>query len=221
DEGVLYRQLMPWATGRIARLCTDNAEPIGITIEAGDDAGAGYLTELGLVTKGEIRHHTYRWLEGEPMDRAPLPEGYRFVALEDDGRVTERWRLHKAVWEQATLDDRRYTQVRSAPYYRRDLDLCVETDAGELVAFALGWLDPEGGSCQFEPIGTHPDHRGKGIGKALVKEATHRVRELGADRCYINCSAKNEAGNALYAAAGYALVGRWQWWHYPAAGEST
>lgn len=214
-EAALYRELIEFGVSRLKVLAPDNTEPIGITIGWANQNEARYLTDLGMVTEGDIRHYTYRWLAGQPMDRSPLPEGFRFVTIEDDARIPKRIEVFLAVWPDSTIDLDRYRNLRSAPYYRTDFDLCVESPDGKLVAFALGWFDPVGKSCQFEPIGCHPDIRGKGIGRSLVQEATHRAIDLGCNRAYINCYAKNDAGNALYRSAGYDLVGRWQWWSFP------
>lgn len=214
-EQTLYRDLLAFTVPRFATLAPDRTEPIGITIEQGDVTAAGCLVDLGLVTEGVVRHHTYRWLEGEPIDRTPASAGYRFVTMEDDSHISERVDLHLAVWPEATIDTGRYRQLRSAPYYGPDLDLCLEASDGRLCAFLIAWFDPVGRSCQFEPIGVHPEYRGRGLGKALVQEAVQRVRAFGANRIYINCYAGNVAGNALYSASGFTLAGRWQWWHFP------
>ena len=213
----LYRHLFDVAQTGLRALTPGLTQSIGTTIATDDNVDITVLTAIGLQTAGDIRHHTFRALPGAPIAEPALPDGYRFVAIEDASRYEQRIALVKSVWPEHTLDQRRYHQLREAPFYRPDLDLCVQTDAGQLVAFALGWLDPENRTCQFEPIGTHPDHRGKGIGKALVQHASLLARSMGADRLYINCYAKNDAGNALYTAAGYDLVRRWQWWEFPAA----
>lgn len=214
-EADLVREAIPFAKSRLRMLEPDSSEPIGTTIGIDNARDAQILADIGMITDGDVRHHTYRWLAGQPIGRTPLPEGFNLAPVDSEARIAESVDLIHAVWPDLTLDVNRYHLLRSAPYYREDLDLRVLSPDGRQVAFVLGWFDPAGKSCQFEPVGCHPDFRGQGIARALVQDATHRAIELGCDRAYINCYAKNPAANALYVSAGYELVGRWQWWCLP------
>lgn len=213
----LYRHLFAFAEAGLRKITPDLTKPIGITIDSRNQTEGDLLTAIGLRTTGEIRHHTFRALPETRFPEPSLPSGYRFVAITDESQFEARIALAKEVWPENLLDQKRYRSVRTAPFYRSELDVCVQSEEGILVAFALGWFDPENRTCQFEPVGTRPDHRGKGIGKALVQHASLLARAAGAGRLYINCFATNDAGNALYASAGYDLVGRWQWWEFSSA----
>ncbi len=94
-----------------------------------------------------------------------------------------------------------YRNVQRAPLYRRDLDLVAQADDGELAAFCTLWFDDVTRSAAFEPVGTHPNHQRRGLGKALMTEGLRRVRDLGATLCTVG--SYSESAGALYAAIGF------------------
>ncbi|HYD63907.1 GNAT family N-acetyltransferase [Azospirillum sp.] len=57
-------------------------------------------------------------------------------------------------------------------------------------------------------IGVLPGARGGGFGRRLVDEATDGARRLGATALFLEVAEDNAAARALYAAAGFAPVGR-------------
>jgi ribosomal protein S18 acetylase RimI-like enzyme len=56
-------------------------------------------------------------------------------------------------------------------------------------------------------IAVHPDHQGRGLGKALMREAEKLIRETGGTRIYIDTSykAQYEDTRAFYLSLGYEL----------------
>jgi GNAT superfamily N-acetyltransferase len=61
-------------------------------------------------------------------------------------------------------------------------------------------------------LGTHPDHRGKGIGMALLE---HDLELIDADGAHAYLESSNPANNHRYAGAGFQAVGEFS---YPAGG---
>ncbi|MCF6157557.1 MAG: GNAT family N-acetyltransferase [wastewater metagenome] len=53
-------------------------------------------------------------------------------------------------------------------------------------------------------IAVHPDVRGKGIGKQMVRHIIHSLTELGARRIYLEVNAKNRGAIHLYHKLGFA-----------------
>ena len=63
--------------------------------------------------------------------------------------------------------------------YRRDLDVVAIAPDGSIAAFCTLWYDDVTRSGYFEPVGTTPEHRRRGLGKAVMVEAMRRVRRMG------------------------------------------
>lgn len=144
------------------------------------------------------------------MDQ-PIPdfkpaEGYTIRALGDvDEHPARSWVSWKAFHPDEPDEKYEgwdwYANVQRAPLYRRDLDLVAVAPNGEFAAFCTLWFDDVTRTAAFEPVGTHPDHQRKGLGKALMAEGLRRVRDLGATLCTVG--SYSEAAGALYASLGF------------------
>jgi len=94
-----------------------------------------------------------------------------------------------------------YRNVQRAPLYRRDLDLVAVAPGGDLAAFCTLLFDDVTRTAAFEPVGTHPAHQRRGLGKAIMAEGLRRVARLGATLSAVG--SYSEAAGALYASAGF------------------
>lgn len=56
-------------------------------------------------------------------------------------------------------------------------------------------------SVVFEPVGTHPDHQKRGLGKAVMAEGLRRAARLGATLATVG--SYSPAAHALYSAMGF------------------
>ena len=81
------------------------------------------------------------------------------------------------------------------------LDLVAVAPDGELAAFCTVWFDDVTRTAAFEPVGAHPAHRRKGLGKALLAEGLRRVERLGATLATVG--SYSETAGALYASVGF------------------
>ncbi len=122
----------------------------------------------------------------EPLPAPSVPRGYTLRPMHaDDEDLTRRSR---ASWRAFHADEPSenfepggwYANVQRAPLYRRDLDLVAEAPSGEIVAFATLWYDDVTRSGYFEPVGCVPEHRKRGLTKALLLEGMRRIRDMGA-----------------------------------------
>ncbi len=141
-----------------------------------------------------------------PIADVPLPEGYTIRPLDGIDELPARSWLSWKVFHPGEPDDRYggwewYRNVQRAPLYRRDLDLVSVAPDGELAAFCTLWLDDVTRTAAFEPVGTHPAHQRRGLGKAIMTEGLRRVQQLGATLATI--SSYSTPAGALYASVGF------------------
>lgn len=93
--------------------------------------------------------------------------------------------------------------LASASFYNPDLDLVVVDKQGKIVSFCTFRLDPLSRVTELEPMGTLPDYRSMGIGRALLCEGFRRLKTYNPSILYIGGAANNPAANRLYELTGF------------------
>ncbi|MEQ0558954.1 GNAT family N-acetyltransferase [Amycolatopsis sp. NEAU-NG30] len=117
-----------------------------------------------------------------------LPAGFRFRTAAEAGPEAAV-AAHVAAWAPVAYDARSYEGVRQTRAYRGDLHILVEAPDGTMASSAILWFDEVNRSVEFEPVGTHPDHRRRGLARATLLHGMHRAREAGATHATVACMA--------------------------------
>ena len=164
-------------------------------------------TELERVVRSNgykrLRHgSTYCVCETATAPEALLPDGYviKSVAEEDD---VDKRRIAKSIafgggyapsdWDPAAA----FREMQRAPDYRPELDLFVVAPNGDYASLCTIWLDEANRYGNFEPVGTHDEYQGRGLGRALLHEGLRRMAARGIDRSYM------DSGNPFYEKVGF------------------
>jgi len=143
-----------------------------------------------------------RWREiNSSIPDIPLCDGYSIKTVDTDENLLKRCNLSGQAFEYKPYPIDVYKNMQRAPLYRRDLDLISTDNKGNYAAFCTVWFDPEIRIGLFEPVGTHPDHRKKGLSKALICEGLKRLKELGAERALVG--SYDEPAHMLYNSCGF------------------
>ncbi len=148
----------------------------------------------------------YRFdLSGE-IPAPELPDGYR-VRHVREGELEERVATHRDAWVGSSWTLERYLDLRKSPAYDPELDLVVETPEGGFASCCICWADPGSGMGMFEPVGTRPSARGKGVTRAMIHEGFRRLRARGITVALEGTAGFNHPAQALYEGAGYIRTG--------------
>lgn len=91
----------------------------------------------------------------------------------------------------------------TSPGYDPQRELVAVAPDGSLAGFTVTWHDPISRTGLFEPVGTHRDHRRRGVARALVTEGMRRMKEAGLGHAYVVNAVANEPSAALYTACGF------------------
>ena len=92
----------------------------------------------------------------------------------------------------------------SAPGYDHELDVVAVTADGCFAAFAMCWLDATRQVGLFEPVGTDPAFRRRGLAKAVLYEGLHRLQQRGAKRATLSTGIDDSGPIQLYQSVGFA-----------------
>lgn len=123
--------------------------------------------------------------------KVELPEGFKIV----DGKEVSDYQKGFAhgrafgYYQNDIPDDddaeRSFQSLRRAPDYMPGLDLAVLDPDGEIASFAGFWYDDLNEIGIIEPVGTTPQYRKMGLGKAAIYEGINRIRAKGAKRVFV------------------------------------
>jgi hypothetical protein len=148
---------------------------------------------------------------------AVLPDGYRIRATVLPGDLERRVEVHRSAFAPSRMTVEKYARLPSMRHYDAAHDLVVEAPDGSFAAFTLVWWDPVARIGEFEPVGTHADHRRLGLAKAVNLAGLALLRDLGAVDALVFSACANAASEALYASAGFEAVTRHRAWMRPLA----
>lgn len=122
----------------------------------------------------------------------------RLMRLEDYSRVYQLWLSCKGMG----LNDLDDSPEGIERYLRRNPETCfVAQEDGRIVGVILSGHDGRRGFIHHTAV--HPDHRGKGIGTALVEEAMAALDRCGIHKAALVVFARNQAGNDFWERRGF------------------
>jgi ribosomal protein S18 acetylase RimI-like enzyme len=102
--------------------------------------------------------------------------------------------------------------MMSVPQYEPEMDLVAIAPNGELAAFCVcGFDDAEKQVGYTDPIGTHPDYRRIGLGKAIVSSGMQMLKTRNAKVVELGTSSDNLAMQGLAEALGFERVSERLW----------
>lgn len=154
----------------------------------------GYNLDL----KGPFSLHTVLDLESLPS--VNLPERFQSLSMADNVSPSDRARAHALAWSllpfsedghqidtpsKSSVTEELHRGVMMSWPYRPDLDRIILAPDGTPAACCICWYDQKNKVGELEPVGTHPEFRRLGLGRAVCLAALHKLKELGADQAIV------------------------------------
>ena len=177
------------------------------------------VLQSGLEEAGFIKQDWKEALYVKPFTKnkleVKLPQGYKIV----DGKETPDFYLsntHRYSFGYGGDNyacehgAKAFNELRKMRHYNPYLDLCILDKQSRPVAMAIIWCNKELNYCELEPLGVVWWERRKGLGTAILNEATNRVLEL-----YPDCKGMTGGNQDFYPNIGYEktsedLVYKWE-----------
>jgi GNAT superfamily N-acetyltransferase len=206
DGDGIHELVLGWALERAGDQLEANA------LES-DQASVRALEAAKLERAEVFLEHLAMPLTDAPEDLDVAP-GYTLRPVSGPADLTRRVEIHRTVWHPSRVTAMSYQRVMETWPYRRELDWVAEAPDGSFAAYACGWLDETNTAVELEPVGTHPDHRRAGLGRAVCLSAAGAARRMGASLAVVYCHPGGPA-QALYEAAGFRRVASCHYWRSP------
>ena len=205
----LLSEMLDIAEQKLFKAREDGKKELLAWVNAEDTVYKNILVQCGYVrSKFSSEHMRYRPFS-LPIPNAAPPDGYTVRALGEENELPARSWLSWKVFHPDEPDENYqgwewYRNVQRVPIYRRDLDILAVAPDGEFAAFCTVWFDDITRTAVFEPVGTHPSHQKRGLGKAVMSEGLRRAQNLGATLATV--SSYSKGAHALYESMGFTQV---------------
>jgi len=210
----LVSEMLDTAEVKLSNQRADGKRELIVWVNAADDLMKNLFAERGYArSKYSAEHMRYRFIStmlnaalSQPTPASGPPSGYIVRALGDESELPARSWLSWKAFHPDEPDEKYqgwewYKNIQRVPIYRRDLDIVAVADDGELAAFCTVWFDDITRTAVFEPVGTHPNHQKRGLGKAVMSEGLRRAQLLGATLATV--SSYSTGAHALYESMGF------------------
>jgi GNAT superfamily N-acetyltransferase len=152
------------------------------------------------------------------LESPVLPDGYRFVPWQpivQDRHAQVQWRSFRD-----DLDGRLFSCLRNLQGCRRLLQdtvhhlqfaesatwlvvFCPEPEWPPVDCAMIQGLARPGSTGAIQNVGVVPEHRGFGLGRAVLLQALHGFRQQGVRRATLEVTAGNQAAVNLYQSLGF------------------
>ncbi|MES4888710.1 GNAT family N-acetyltransferase [Streptomyces sp. NPDC096012] len=143
------------------------------------------------------------------VEQPVLPDGFRFRTADEAGPEATV-RAHLDAWAPSAYSAESYAGVRKTATYRGDLHILVEAPDGTMASSTIMWLDEVNRTAEFEPVGTHPAYRRRGLGRAMLLHGMRVARAAGARHTTVAClgAPGHPAARGLYHGVGFRELSR-------------
>ncbi|MEU7791380.1 GNAT family N-acetyltransferase [Amycolatopsis sp. NPDC049159] len=179
-----------------------------------DEFGLARWKAHGYETDPDALGDTGSWTQLNERDLGDvadpvLPAGFRFRTAAEAGPAAAV-QAHVDAWAPTAYTAQSYEGVRHAPAYRADLHLLVEAPDGTMACSAIMWLDEANRTAEFEPVGTHPGFRRRGLARAMLLHGMRLARDAGARHMTVAClgAPGHPGARELYYGVGFRELSR-------------
>lgn len=202
DVGPVYRELLPWFAAR---------DPSHVEVLSRDGAARAVVEAAGW-RHGKSAFELFRSVDGTALPEPQWPAEVGVVEL----RLGDAAEVHDLVYRRAGWTEIAGHPNRELAEWRElfmndnvvpDLQVLARRD-GRLVGVALGriWDDGTGWVSQ---LAVAKDERGRGLGRALLREALGRYVAAGAKQLGLSVQADNRGALRMYLDAGLQIDREW------------
>lgn len=178
----LKREMLQYAEKHIS-LTEDGMRRLHAFINDQDDEFQSIATDMGYMKSRESEPMSH-FVIPKKFPVISLPKGFRLKSLAE---VNDLRKVDRVLWRgfnhgdnppKDEVKDRAFMQ--SAPNYRKNLNIVVETPDGNFVSYCGMWYEPVHSMAYVEPVATDPNYRRRGLASAAVMEGVQRCGKLGA-----------------------------------------
>jgi len=200
----LEREMIKWVEQhfKVIQKGKEKRDKLRINILEGNTQRETLLTELGY--KNEQIYGYCRIRKGDfPIIDYLCPDNFEIRAIKRNDFDQLASLIRKVFGHGETFTAEVLEWLASCSFYREELDLVAVTPNGVIASFCTFRMDPYSNIINLEPMGTNPEYRRMGLGKALITEGIKRSMKYNPPFFSIDGAANTPAANRLYDVTGF------------------
>jgi mycothiol synthase len=202
EEATIRREMLEWQA-EVARAAAVPGATTLLEVWAADGwRESAQLIDLGWMAT-DVTLTQYLQALDLDLDPPRVPDGYVLRSLRGPADVPARVEVHRAAFAPSQMTVEKHALLTDQAHYAIDRDIVLEAPDGTFAAFAICWADPVGSIGEFEPVGVHPDHQRRGLGRVIMRHGLLRLRDAGLRDALVFSLRSNAASEALYRSAGF------------------
>ena len=215
ESAGLQEEILLWARSQVVTLSAGAPAVLSAAVREDEAGRIGLLERYGFLRQDWQTWRMVRPLDG-PLPPPELPPGFSTRTLAGEQEVEAYVALHQAAFTSAemTVEDRLALMRDSA--YLAALDLVVVGPDGALAAFctcSIGREENErlgGRDGWVDLVGTRPDLRCMGLGRAVLLAGLRKLQAAGMTRAVLGTQSTNSARH-LYESLGFHTIHQLFW----------
>ncbi|MBC8400980.1 MAG: GNAT family N-acetyltransferase [Candidatus Marinimicrobia bacterium] len=200
DHRHLEEEMLKWAEEHIAVPDKKSRQTVLVWAIEGDTYRENLLQQRGYNILDGIDYLKWQSLDSD-FPGINLPGEFSITSFAEGVNPDSRFQCAAKAFNSEPISRAIYKITESAPSYRANLDICIVNQDKEVVSLCTVWFDKSNRLGYFEPVATHPDYQGKGLGRAVLTEGLQRLRKLGAQMAYVG--AYGDENSAFYSGSGF------------------
>lgn len=210
---LLEDQMIAWAVEVMRARNQETGENASLDAScSGSNTERIAILERNGFMQEEVRSLYFARSLDKPIQPHPFPPGYSRRCVKGEEEVPALVELFRAAVGTDNMTEEYRLAMMRTHEYRPDLDWVVVAPNGDLAAYCIGGIEGEGGfEGYLDPVGTHPNHRHKGLGAAMMTAGLEDLKQLGVKKVTYGTSSKNTAMQKLGQAVGFELTGESVW----------
>jgi mycothiol synthase len=206
-------EIIRWGEIQASQIASETGElpKLDAVCRAEKQEELAFLMQSGFVEQ-TVRTLIYaRSLEGR-LFQPVLPSGFHLRSVRGEEEAQALAELHRASFGSDYMTTEYRIAMMRTPVYDRSMDLVIETDAGNLVAFCVCSLEEnEGKIGSPDPIGVRPGFTRRGLGKSILLAGLRLLQEKGAKQARLGTSSENIPMQKLAESVEFSQVSEKMW----------
>ena len=204
-------EVLAWAMERRSEVApAEPAQDHGKLLTGALEGGVGRIAFLERHRFVRAEHHyVMNVLNLVDYQAGPVvQQGFVVRNVAGEHEHAARAAVHREAFHPSRVTDESYLRLMRMPGYEADLDLVAVAPDGTFGAFCMCWVDPVNKSGEFEPVGTRPAFRRKGMARAVLLEGLRQMKARGCTTALVWCEGDNHAAQRLYESVGFRAAKR-------------